>query len=214
MTVRQVELARDVGALAQLPILLNRMGVKAVWSGDFSAATSLIAEADAVCEATGAPLAPVTAMMLAAFRGRETEAAPLIQSTIAQATAAGQGIAVTVAKWVTAVLYNGLDRYEEALAAAQEARGHRHVYVSMWALPELIEAAARTGNLRMADDALDLLTKTTRAGGTDLGLGIEARCRALLSEREMAERHYREAIGRLGRARRRPEVARACLLYG
>jgi tetratricopeptide (TPR) repeat protein len=127
VTLRQVQLARDAGTLDKLPILLNRIGVKAVWSGDFAAATSLIAEVAAVCEATGAPLAPVTAMMLAAFRGREVEAARLTQSTIAQATAGGQGLSVTVAHWVTAVLYNGLGRYKEALAAARQAREHRHV---------------------------------------------------------------------------------------
>jgi hypothetical protein len=74
VTVRQVQLARDVGALDQLPILLNRMAVNAVWDGDFAAATSFVAEADAVCEATGARLSPVAAMMLASFRGREGEA--------------------------------------------------------------------------------------------------------------------------------------------
>jgi DNA-binding CsgD family transcriptional regulator len=214
VTVRQVQLARDAGALDQLPILLNRMGVNAVWSGDFTAASSLIEEAGAVCEATGAPLAPVTAMILAAFRGREAEAAPLTQSTIEQATAQGQGMAVILAHWATAVLCNGLGRYEDALAAARQASEHKRVYVSVWALPELIEAAARTGNPRVANDALDLLTETTRAGGTDLGLGIEARSHALLSEGRVAEGHYREAIGRLDRARRRPELARAHLLYG
>lgn len=214
VTTRQVQLARDAGALDQLPILLNRMGVQAVWSGDFAAATSLIAEADAVCEVTGAPLAPFTAMMLAAFRGREAEAAPLIQSTIAQATAAGQGISVTAAHWMAAVLYNGLGRYEEALAAARKAREHKHVYVSVWALPELIEAAVRTGSPVIAGKALDQLTETTRAGGTEIGLGIEACSRALLSEAEAAEEYYREAIGRLGRTRRQPELARAHLLYG
>jgi DNA-binding CsgD family transcriptional regulator len=115
---------------------------------------------------------------------------------------------------VAAVLYNGLGRYEEALAAARQASEHKHLYVSLWALPELIEAAARTGNLRIAGEALDLLAETTRAGGTGLGLGIEARSRALLSEGEAAEEHYREAIDRLGRTRHRPEFARAHLLYG
>ena len=214
VTVRQVQLARDVGALDQLPILLNRMAVETVWSGDFTAATLLIAEAGAVCEATGSRFAPVAAMMLAAFRGREAEAVPLIQSTIEQATAGGQGVSVTVAHWVAAVLYNGLGRYEEALAAARQASALTHVYISVWALPELIEAAARTANSRMAADVLDRLTETTRAGGTEDGLGIEARSRALLSEGEAAEEHYREAIGRLSNARRRPELARAHLLYG
>jgi ATP/maltotriose-dependent transcriptional regulator MalT len=209
-----VQLARDVGALDQLPFLLNRMAVGVVWSGDLAAAASLIAEASAVGEATGARFAPAAAMMLAAFRGQEAEAAPLIQSTIEQATAGGQGVSVTVARWVAAVLCNGLGRYEEALAAARQASEHQHVYISVWALPELIEAAARTGNSRIAGDALGLLAETTRPGGTDLGLGIEARSRALLSEGEIAEGHYREAIRRLGRTRRRPELARAHLLYG
>ena len=214
VTVRQVHLAREAGALDQLPILLNRMAVTAVWSGDFTAATSLIAEADAVREATGAPLAPYAAMMLAAFRGSQAEAAPLIQSAIEQAEAGGQGLAVTAANWVTAVLYNGLGRYEEALAAAGQASEHKHVYVSVWALPELIEAAARTGTPRMAHEALDRVAETARGGGTEAGLGIEARSRALLSEAEAAEGHYREAIERLGRTRRRPELARGHLLYG
>jgi DNA-binding CsgD family transcriptional regulator len=214
VTVRQVQLARDVGALDQLSFLLNRMAIETVWSGDFAAATVLIAEARAVCEATGSRFAPVAAAMLAAFRGGKAEAVPLIQCMIEKATAGGQGVSVTVAHWVAAVLYNGLGRYEEALAAARQASEHKHVYISLWALPELIEAAARTGNPRIAGDALDLLAGTTRAGGTDLGLGIEARTRALLSEGEAAEGHYREAIERLGRTRHRPELARARLLYG
>ena len=214
VTVRQVQLARDAGALDQLSFLLNRMAVETVWNGDFAAATLLIAEAGTVCEATGSRFAPVAATMLAAFRGREAEAVQLIQSIIEQATAWGQGISVTVAHWVAAVLYNGLGRYEEALAAARQAREHKHVHLSMWALPELIEAAARTGNSRIAGDALDQLTGTTRAGGTDFGLGIEARSRALLSEAEAAEGSYCEAIDRLSRTRRRPDLARSHLLYG
>ena len=214
VTVRQVQLARDVGALDQLSFLLNRMAVETIWGGDFAAATVLIAEAHAVCEATGSRFAPIAASMLASFRGRETEAVPLIKSIIEQATAGGQGVSVTVAHWVAAGLYNGLGRYEEALAAARQASEHKHVYVSLWALPELIEAATRTANPRIADDALDRLTETTRAGGTDFGLGLETRCRALRSEGHAAETCYREAIERLSRTRLRPEAARAHLLYG
>jgi DNA-binding CsgD family transcriptional regulator len=214
LTARQVQLAREVGALGQLPILLSPMAMDAVWSGDLGATASLIAEADAVRAATGSRYVPFPAAMLAAFRGREADAAPLIQATLEQAAAGGQGGTVPGAHWVAAVLCNGLGRYEEALAAARQAREHEHAFTSAWALPELIEAAARTGSMRAASDALDLLAEGARAGGTDWGLGIEARCRALLSEGEQAERLYLEAITRLGRTRLRPDLARAHLLYG
>ena len=214
LTVRQVQLARDVGALDQLPILLNMMAMDAVWSGDFTAAASLVAEAAAVCEATGSRLAPYAAVMLASFRGREGEAAPLIETAIEEGAAAGQGVAVTYAHWVAAILHNGRGRYADALAAARQASEHKHPYVSAWTLPELIEAAAHTGNLRTAREALDLLAERTRAGGTEEGRGVEARCRALLSEGEAADQGYREAIGRLSRTGFRPELARAHLLYG
>jgi hypothetical protein len=84
----------------------------------------------------------------------------------------------------------------------------------MWALPELIEAAARCRDAHAAGDALERLTELTRAGGTDFGLGIEARSRALVSGPDHAEALPREAIHRLGNTRLRPELARAHLLYG
>ena len=45
-------------------------------------------------------------------------------------------------------------------------------------------------------------------------MGLEARCRALLSEDEEAEGLYREAVERLGQTRMRMELARAHLVYG
>jgi DNA-binding CsgD family transcriptional regulator/tetratricopeptide (TPR) repeat protein len=215
MLARQVRLAHDAGALDQLPIMLGALGTAAVWSGDFAAAASLIAEADAVCEATGSRAAPFAAMMLASLRGDRGEAAPLIEATIARAAAGGQGMAVAYAHWVAAILANGLGRYEEARAAARHASEDTFtLHVSMWALPELVEAAARSGITEVAAGALERLAETTQAGGTDFGLGLEARCRALLSGGAAADGLYREAIDRLGRTRLRPELARAHLLYG
>jgi DNA-binding CsgD family transcriptional regulator len=214
LTMRHIQLARDAGALDQLPFLLGVLALDAVLRGDFAAAASLITEADAVSEATGSHIAPYAAMVLAASVGREAEAAPLIQGTLEQAPGEGQGAAVTWAHWMAAVLYNGLGRYEEALVAARRASEHRLVHISMWALPELVEAAARTGNTELAGEALDQLSGWTRAGGTDWGLGVEARSRALLSDGEQADRLYREAITRLGQTRMRPDLARTHLLYG
>ena len=215
MLARQIQVARDLGALERLPILLGALGTAVTWSGDFAAAASLVAEADAVNEATGSRAAPFTAMMLASLRGDQAKATSLIEATIAEATAEGQGIAVAYAHWAAAILANGLGRYEEALAAASQAsQDTSTIYISMWALPELIEAAVRSGNADVAVRALDRLAGRTQAGGTDFGLGIQARSRALMSEGQAAEDLYREAIDRLGRTRLRPELARAHLLYG
>jgi DNA-binding CsgD family transcriptional regulator len=214
LIVPPLQLARDVGALDQLPMLLNVLAVASALRGDLAAAASLIAEADAAREATGARLVAYAALVLAAFRGSQAEAVPLIEATLEQAAAAGQGAAVTWAHWVAAVLHNGLGRYQEALAAARQAAGHRLVHISMWALPELVEAAARTENTGLAVDALDQLSEWIQAGGTDWGLGVEARSRALLSDGEQADRLYLEAIGRLGQSGMRPDLARAYLLHG
>jgi DNA-binding CsgD family transcriptional regulator len=213
--VRKVRLARDVGALDQLPVDLHPLAQDDIWRGDFEAADSLIAEANAVCEATGSRIAPFAAMFLAAMRGNQAEVAPLIEATLAAAEAGGQGAAATFAHWVAAILHNGLGRYADALAAAEQAIRDANVFVSTWALPELIEAAVRTGSTLAAPAALERLAETTQAGGTDFGLGFEARSRALLScDDAAAEGWYREAIDRLGRTRLRPELARAHLLYG
>jgi DNA-binding CsgD family transcriptional regulator len=117
-------------------------------------------------------------------------------------------------QWVSAILYNGLGRYENALAEAQAAEQAPELNVSMWALPELIEAASRTGQTRLAADALGRLAEATSIGQTDWGLGIYARSRALLSDGEDTRRWYREAVDRLSRTGFRPELARAHLLYG
>jgi DNA-binding CsgD family transcriptional regulator len=213
IAVRQTQVARAVGALDQLPIDLASEAATVIRGGDFPAATALIAEANVVAEATGIRYPPFAGLWLACLSGQETEAAPLIESTIAAGTAAGQGHAVSFAQCLAAILYNGLGRYADALAAAQQA-SEDPLYVSMWALPELIEAAARSGNTKTADEALERLTESAQASGSDYGLGVEARSRALLSDAAAADGLYRETIERLGRTRLRPELGRSHLLYG
>jgi DNA-binding CsgD family transcriptional regulator len=214
IVARQVRLARAVGSLEQLPVDLVALAMDDAWRGDFESAASLIAETDAIAEATGSRIAPYAAMFLGALRGNQAEVISLTQASVTAAEAEGQGAAVTYAHWVTAILHNGLGRYADALAAAGQARDDRHLYISMWALPELVEAAARTGSTEVAADALEQLAETTRAGGTDFGLGLEARSRALMSQGPAAEGWYRKAIERLGHAGIRAELARAHLLYG
>jgi DNA-binding CsgD family transcriptional regulator len=215
LTDRQVKLARAAGALALLPIaLIERFGVQ-LFVGDLAAAASLVAEAEAVVEATGSHLAPQGAIALAAWAGREAEAQALIDASRQEVERRGEGLWLVATEWARAVLFNGLGRYEDALSAAEQAAEDPHeLGLSTWVPTELVEAAVRTGNPERATDPLLQLQEISHAGGTDWALGVEARSRALVSEGEAAERLYREAIERLSRTRIRVALARAHLLYG
>jgi DNA-binding CsgD family transcriptional regulator len=215
LTDRQVQLARHAGALSLLPIaLIERFGVQ-LFVGDLDAAASLVAEAEAVAEATGSQLAPQGAIALAAWRGREAEASALIQASRQEVERRGEGLWLIATEWASAVLFNGLGRYEDALAAAEQAAEDPHeLGVSTWVPTEIVEAAVRSGHPERAAGPLQRLQEISRAAGTDWALGVEARSRALLSEGEAAERLYLEAIERLGRTRVRVALARAHLLYG
>jgi DNA-binding CsgD family transcriptional regulator len=214
--VRQLRAVRHAGALGRLPLDLATLSLLSVRCGDFASAEVAIAEEAALTEAAGTPRAAHNEMTLLAFRGREAEARAVIESVRTEASALGQGVAVQVGRWVSAVLCNGLGRYNEAVAAAQDASndGLDLVAVSAWATVELLEAATRSDDPELADIALERIVAATAFARTDSAQGILARCRALVSEGELAERWYRDAVERLARTRLRPELARAHLLYG
>ena len=212
---RQTQLVRDAGALGELPIHLQSLALERAWLGDLSGAGRLMAESESISRSTGIQVPPFALLRILALQGREAEASPLIEAVIQQGTAQGQGIGVMVAYWAAAVLYNSLGRYEEAASAAGEVVTNGILpWLSMWALFELVEAAARVGDTKLGCDALDRLAATTQPADTSFALGIEARSRALLADGGDAEESYREAIEQFSRTRLRPELARSHLLYG
>jgi DNA-binding CsgD family transcriptional regulator len=175
----------------------------------------LVKEVEAVAEATGSHFVPYDALALAVWRGNEADATGLIEAGVKEMGVRGEGMGLAIIRWASAVLYNGLGRYEEALLAAQQASAYpQELLFSGWALVELIEAAVRSDKRGDADQAVRRLSDKTRASGTDWALGVEARSRALLADSEDAERLYQEAIERLARTRVRVELARARLVYG
>jgi DNA-binding CsgD family transcriptional regulator len=214
LATRNVQIARSAGALAVLPLALNYLAVMRVFDGSLEAAAALLDEAEAIADATGAAPIAFGRLQLAGFRGDEARASLLIEVAEPAATARGEGVVLTFAEHARAVLRNGLGHYEAALGPAQSASAQDELMLSAWALPELVEAAARSGRTELAAGALERLTERTQAAGTDLALGIEARSRALLSDGEPAERLYREAIQRLGGTRTRTALVRVHLLYG
>ncbi|MEA2405728.1 MAG: hypothetical protein QOE08_2375, partial [Thermoleophilaceae bacterium] len=218
LAVREVELAREAGALTELPLALTASVVAQVFAGELGAATSSIDEVQMATDATGSELAPFGSLVLAAWRGREADLAGLIEATVSEVVPGGEGggLSLSTAHWANALLHNGLGQYESALAAARQLAepSMRLDATFNWVLPELIEAAVRSGELQLARDALQQLSEMTRPSGTDWGLGLESRSRALVSEPGEAEDLYREAIELLGRTHVRGEHARAHLLYG
>jgi DNA-binding CsgD family transcriptional regulator len=212
---RLVKLVREAGALAELPLNLYSLGVATTWIGDFAGAAVLAAETDSVTAATGSHFPPFTLLRLRSLQGREAESSALIAEVIRQTATSGEWTSAIPAHWAASVLYNGLARYGEAIAAAGQATSNPlDPWIPRWVLAELVEAAARAENSELARDGLERLAETTQPCGTDFALGIEARCRALLNNGDAAENLYREAIDRLSRTRLRPELARAHLVYG
>jgi ATP/maltotriose-dependent transcriptional regulator MalT len=177
---------------------------------------SLLEELRATTAATGIPTHLYVEIWVAALRGQEVELSALVEDFTADARARGEGFALAFAAMAGAVLYNGLGRYEEAFAAVREA-----VDVAPYselstpsAVAELVEAASRAGERRIAERALERLALTTRPSGSDWALGVEARSRALLSDGDAADRLHQESLERLRRTRVRVQLARTHLLYG
>jgi DNA-binding NarL/FixJ family response regulator len=215
LTLRNIRALRDAGVLADLAIPLDGNGQNAAWEGDFAGAAASAAECETLATATGKRMAPTAALRLRSLQGREAEASAMIASIKELASTLGEGAATTHANWAAAVLHNGLGHYHQAAAAAQEAASDTcEPFASTYALPELVEASVRIGDLVAAHDALERLVQTTQPASSDEARGIEARARALVSEGDAAERLYAEAVDRLGRTRLGPELARAQLVYG
>jgi DNA-binding CsgD family transcriptional regulator len=215
LTAEQVRLSRASGALSVLPRTLStRAGVE-LFAGNLAAASALVEEAAAVADATDSRGSPYASVALAAFRGREPDALQLIETTTRDFLARGEGMGVTLGQWGRAMLHNGLARYEEALVAAEQAiEDPRELWFSTWTAVELVEAAARAGQLDRATEGLESLAASTEASGTSWALGVEARSRALVSDDDVAETLYTEAIEHLQPTRLRVDLARARLLYG
>ena len=215
LTARHLELARRAGAFSALPVALTDRVLVELFSGRIGVAMSLAAESDAVVEATGSHVTLRTSIVLANWRGRDAEAVELIEARRQDVLRRGEGLWLAANDWGSAIRYNGLGRYEDALAAAEQAAdAARGLGPPVLLLAELIEAAARSGEAERATGPLAQLAEIARAAGTDWALGTHARAAAMLAEEEAAERLYRQAIERLSHVKTRATLARTHLLYG
>ncbi|MFD7697262.1 ATP-binding protein [Streptomyces sp. NPDC059805] len=211
---RAVSLARRAGALGALPVALTyRAGVH-LQAGEFDRVAALLQEAGSLSKATGSEPLNYPHLMLAAWRDDEEHALRVIDEAIQTATARGEGRALGLAHHATAVLCNGLSRYDLAFEHAQNACAYEDFGFYGWYLAELVEAGVKCGERDAATAAQSRLDDVAQVAATDWSLGVTARSRALLSEDRSAEQSYQEAVERLGHTRMTVELARAHLLYG
>jgi DNA-binding CsgD family transcriptional regulator len=215
LTSRQLDVARAAGALSILPLTLSTMAGVQLFAGRLSAAESFFEQAEAMADATDTRTVWYAAGLVAAFRGYEREAREFIDAAAKDFAARGEGMGVVLTRSARAVLCNGLARYDEAYAAAEQALEDRYEpWFWPWATIELIEAASRTGRAAAATWAFERLTESTAPSGTAWAAAVEDRCRALLSEGALAEELYRSAIDWLSPTALRLDLARTRLLFG
>jgi DNA-binding CsgD family transcriptional regulator len=211
---RQVRVARDTGALVRLQFALQFLSSSHLLAGDLAAAAQAIEEERGIAEATGTSPVAYTEMTLAAWRGQEALASELIARERRAAKERGLGRMDHFASYAAAVLYNGIGRYDAAHEAVGRALEDDHLGYVPFVVPELAEAASRTGDTALLQATVEWMSERISSAPTDWALGIAARVRALASERDAAERLFIESIEHLARTRVRVELARARLLYG
>ena len=204
---RQVELAREAGALARAPARPQpRASAPHLFAGELAAAAALIEEADAVTEATGSQLAPVRrpgARRLA--RRARPRPSPLIEADRDQDVGPRRGHRRRPSRTGRSALLLQRPRPLRRGAGRRPSRPastrRRWPYLN-WALPELIEAAARSGSHRAR--------RPPRSSGSSeidarqrhrLGAGHRGALARAAERRRRRRALYREAIERLGRTR-------------
>jgi DNA-binding CsgD family transcriptional regulator len=210
----QVRLARAKGTLSWLPFALDYLAEFHVQAGELSKVAALLREREHVDPGTRETTLPYVPLLLAAWRGDAPGAAELAEEMTRGASDRGEGAALTCTDYAQAVLGNGLGEYGPAAEAAHRASAVDEIVISPWALYELVEAAARSGQQERACAAADQLSQLAVASGSEWARGAAARSRALVSGGPAAEAEYREAIELLGRTRMAAHLARARLVYG
>jgi DNA-binding CsgD family transcriptional regulator len=214
LATRQVRVAREIGALVRLQFALQFLARSHLLAGDLAAAGQATEEDRAIAAATGTSPVAYTEMMLAAWRGQEPLASELIERGTREASERGIGRMAQFALCAAAVVNNGIGRYDAAYEPARRAFEHDHLGYTPIVVPEVAEAASRTGDAALLHAVTDWMAERTALAPTDWALGMEARVRALATDGTAAEPLYRESIERLARTRVRVELARTHLLYG
>ena len=218
LTHAWVQLSRATGALAALPLALSFRSWLEVLQGRLGSAASHLAEIEDVVSLTrsrGLLGAPAPALVLRDAWVEDEEATRTGARRMMQdAHERGAGIGIDHGYAALSVLELGAGRYDAALRAGRHIFDHDSIVVGTLGLPDLVEAAARCGDMDIAEQALTRLSERASASGTAWARGLLARARALVANGDEADEHFRVALDELSRSTIATDTARTQLLYG
>lgn len=215
---RWVNTARAAGAFTTLPVALAFHAVSDAMAGHFREADTRWATMLEVLTVTHGPaVLGVNSRsngMVLAYRGNLAESRATGLAQVRESADRGQGGPADIGRYIAAMadLFGG--DYAAAMSGALTVFENDPAYTAEGTLPELIEAAVRAGEREVAATAYETLSQRALAAGTPWGLGLRARCAALLAEGADAEDSYRESISQLERCQMVVDLARTHLLYG
>ena len=126
----------------------------------------------------------------------------------------GQGIGIDHAYAALTVLELGAGRYDAALRPARHLFDHDSIVLGTLALPDVVEAAARCGDVGPRRTGTGAAVGTSRRVGDTVGAGLLARARALVANGDEADEQFRLALDELSRSTIATDTARTQLLYG
>jgi DNA-binding CsgD family transcriptional regulator len=218
LSERWVNTTRVTGAFTTLPVALAFQAMSDAMGGRFREAdASWATMLEVLTMSHGLGVLGVSSRsngVVLAYRGNLAEARAMGLGLVRESVGRGQGRAADVGRYIAAMadLFDG--DYARAVSSALTVYKNDPAYTVEGTLPVLIEAAVRAGERAVAATAYETLSQRALAAGTPWGLGLRARCAALLAEGADAEDFYRESISQLERCRTALDLARAHLLYG
>jgi DNA-binding CsgD family transcriptional regulator len=215
---RWVNTARAAGAFTTLPVALAFLALSDSMAGHFREAdTRWATMLEMLTVAHGPGVLGVNSRtngVLLAYRGNLTEARATGLAQVRESADRGQGGPADIGRHIMAItdLFGG--DYAAAMSSALTVIENDPAYNAEVTLPELIEAAVRAGQREVAATTYETLSQRALAAGTPWGLGLRARCAALLAEGADAEDSYLESISQLEQCQMAVDLARTHLLYG
>ena len=204
--------ARQHGTTLTLALALSHAGAWGLLAGNLAQARRCFSEMTALAQARDQPWS-LGSLLLAAWRGQPQQAYALLDQVAAEAVRQGQGYQLLFAGYARCVLELGHGRYDAAYASFPS--GIADISQLKFALPDLAEAAQRSGHHDAAADIACQLGGLAAASPSPVMLGFAARARALAAgDSADADELYREAIDQHGQSPGPAHLARSHLLYG